>query len=267
MPASIDSVYENKKKLNMYHRNVWKNDKGPSQNKSVLVIQKSAKNSLADKLTKGSLVSQHNPRFLSPSDLANWFSSSKKLDHYKSMKKINNFSQKLHNASNVTILKDANSTRASKRNVENMMDFDQAYRMTTKKNFNSTSINDISGYATKSRRNYVENCWKVKNSSNTILQDLRHGEDPLCLSDDELYPDAEKGPSTNACSKGDSHNLEEKANKLSKCKSYHERPQDKNDLSVSTYQNKKKRTRLGTSPEVDWKSKQMSKNTYTSQVS
>ena len=71
MPASIDSVYENKKKLNRYHRNVCKNDKGPSHNKSVLVSQKSAKANLADKLSKVSMVSPHNPRFLSPSDLAN----------------------------------------------------------------------------------------------------------------------------------------------------------------------------------------------------
>jgi hypothetical protein len=119
------------------------------------------------------------------------------------MNKLDNFSQKLHHASNASQIKDANSTRASKYTLVNMTDFDQAYRMTTKKNLNSTAIHDISGYVTKSKRNIVENSKKVKNSSNSILQDLHNEEDDLCLSDDLIYAHAEKRPSTNACFKVD----------------------------------------------------------------
>jgi hypothetical protein len=192
-----------------------------------------------------------------------------KFDKYKSMNKLDNFSQKLHHASNASQIKDANSTRASKYTLVNMTDFDQAYRMTTKKNLNSTAIHDISGYVTKSKRNIVENSKKVKNSSNSILQDLHNEEDDLCLSDDLIYAHAEKRPSTNACFKVDFNHPEEKdnINRLSKCRSYHEKPQDKNDLSVSTCQQEKKRKRYGTSPEANLESKRGNKNTYTSQVS
>lgn len=101
--VSISSVYENKKQLNKYHRNVLYNDKSVKHHKSMMVEEKSPRSQLKQNILKGKnstkevisrashLKSVHQTTNVPVSSQTNF---------YQNVRKTSNFSKKLHAASN-----------------------------------------------------------------------------------------------------------------------------------------------------------------------
>lgn len=140
----------------------------------------------------------------------------------------NNFSQKLQAAtegSNRMSTKSKNS-KSGMENTRNSKKNRNLHQMSMQQLPANNIINDISGYATKSRKNILDNDSKVIGTQE-ILKDL-HTEVDEYFYDDEILNSIDKESTTLTVSKFDRTECKN-ISKLNKCKSYN----DKMDISCS----------------------------------
>jgi hypothetical protein len=156
-PFATNSAYENKKKLNSYHRGVGKVETSSKKNRSMMIHEKKIDDSKSNNSSKYSNKYQ------------------KSVNEYNPNKaiKFGNFSQKLHAASNTP--KESNKSSVHWNNInEKDISFgmNKQHIMSMHELSTSKYMNEINDYASKAKRTFEDDT-SVPVVQDTVLSEIK----------------------------------------------------------------------------------------------